>query len=562
MSNPVVRRLTEDEGIGLAEDVVGQRLRLRVRREIVAFLADLANTARVDRGAGVVGFNISLDYPDGSVGAAVKTLFLGGGGGGGGGWSSVDALLVALEGRLGTAQLNQSLLDSIEQIDAPGTGLVARVDGLTETYGSTVAAAASAATASAKQAEAVAAANSATTAANTATTQAGVTTTQANNAGASASAAATSAGAASSSAGAAGTSATASQASRLAAETAANNAGTSASAAATSASAASSSSTAAGTSATASQSARVAAETAASSAGTSSNSAATAATTAEGHASAAATHFSNTVAATGSLTASVSSLSSAVAGPGGLQAQHVLKVAATRSDGKKVFASIGLAADGTTVAGEGQILLVADQLVFVPADNINAAPQQLMTVGTVDGVTTLVVPAARIGDLTVGTAKVMANAFTDVNSLRVDYDEHTYAWGAGNRDRIFAARSVANNTGLPFPIEVSVFSARKLQTPSGMVGTTNLRTFIAILNETDSLGVSSQQDWMPELITAQAAGVTTGWVRESVSFEVVIPAGKTFTFTPYSRVAPNVGSTGSVVLTTQAFSMRLTSCKR
>jgi hypothetical protein len=268
------------------------------------------------------------------------------------------------------------------------------------------------------------------------------------------------------------------------------------------------------------------------------------------------------VAATGPLTASVSALSTAVAGPQGLQAQHVLKVAATRSDGKKVFAAIGLAADGTTDAGEGQILLVANQLVFVPADNLNATPQQLMTVGTVDGVTTLVVPAARIGDLTVGTAKIAAGATTDVDGLRVDSDVYTFPADFGVMDRQFTAKTVTNTTAVAFPIEVTIFSARKLQTPAGMVGTTDLRTFIAISNETDYSLVSSQQDWLPELITAQGAGITSGWVRESVSFEVVIPAGKTYSFKPYSRVYPNVGSSGRIVLTTRAFSMRLTSCKR
>jgi hypothetical protein len=87
-TQPVVRRLTEDEGIGIAEDAVGQRLRMRVRREVVAFLADLANTARPDRGAGVLGFNGGLNYPSNSIGAAVKALILGGTGGNGGNGAS------------------------------------------------------------------------------------------------------------------------------------------------------------------------------------------------------------------------------------------------------------------------------------------------------------------------------------------------------------------------------------------------------------------------------------------------------------------------------------------
>lgn len=114
------------------------------------------------------------------------------------------------------------------------------------------------------------------------------------------------------------------------------------------------------------------------------------------------------MASTGDLTAAVEDLSQAIAGPNGVTAQQVLKVSATRSDGKKVFGAIGLAATAPNdfTGGQSEIILQSDRLLFVPPGSPNAAPVQMMEVGVVDGVTTLSVPAARIGDLTVGTAKI------------------------------------------------------------------------------------------------------------------------------------------------------------
>lgn len=523
-----VRRLTEDDGIGLTDDPTGQRLRVRVRREVVAFLADLLDAARGDHGAGMVAFNSSVTYPVGSVGAAVKSILLGGGGGG-----AIDpgVLVAALTGLLGPDQLTSTLRARIDTIDQPG-GLTAQVAALTTNYGSTAAAAVSAANAATSatnaataQAAAVAASNAATVSAgsaltsandsatarteaqtaagsastsatqaatsatsasgsaSTATTQATTASTAAAAAGVSATAAATSASSASSSATAAGTSATAADQRRLDAQTAAaaastsatnaatsattaagsvaaastqaglaaaaasnadtaatsaatsaassavsatnsassaatattqaglaatsaNAAGSSATAASNSASSAATAATTAGTAASAATTAKLSAETAASSASVSSGAAATSATAASGSASAAAAAYSFTVAATGDLTAQVNTLQTAVAGSNGLSAQYVLKASATRSDGKKVFAAVGLAATAVGDAGESQILLDASKILFVPNSDLNATPANLMSLGLVDGVATLVVPAARIGDATLGAGKL------------------------------------------------------------------------------------------------------------------------------------------------------------
>lgn len=105
-------------------------------------------------------------------------------------------------------------------------------------------------------------------------------------------------------------------------------------------------------------------------------------------------------------------MSSALAGPAGVLAQQVFKVTATRTDGKKVYGAIGLAATAPndSTGGQSEIILQADRLLFVPPGAPDAAPATLMDVGLVDGVTTLRVPAARIGDLTVGTLKIVDGA--------------------------------------------------------------------------------------------------------------------------------------------------------
>lgn len=192
-------------------------------------------------------------------------------------------------------------------------------------------------------------------------------------------------------------------------------------AAVTQASTAQAHASAAASSASAADTAKVAAQTAQSAASSLAGAAATAATNAESSATAAASAYTDTVAATGALTAQVTSLQDAVAGPDGVTAQYVFKVAATRTDGKKVFAAIGLAATANDAAGESQMLLQADKLLFVPPGNPNATPIAALEVGLVNGVTTLRVPAARIGDATIDTINMKGQSITaDVKTTVVE----------------------------------------------------------------------------------------------------------------------------------------------
>ena len=104
------------------------------------------------------------------------------------------------------------------------------------------------------------------------------------------------------------------------------------------------------------------------------------------------------------------------------EAQYVLKATATRSDGKVVMGVIGLASVAGTSGGQSQIILAADSIVMVPSSDPNAAPAQFLTLQSVNGVTTLAVPAARIGDLQVGTTALANDASTRLLGATVYYN--------------------------------------------------------------------------------------------------------------------------------------------
>ena len=112
----VTRRLTEGDGLQFIEDPVAQRLRLTVRREVVAYLADLLDTSRPDRAAGTIGFNSLIDYPVNTVGGRLKSIITGIGAGQP--WGDVDALLADLYGRISLDQLSAPLQDEIDKISA------------------------------------------------------------------------------------------------------------------------------------------------------------------------------------------------------------------------------------------------------------------------------------------------------------------------------------------------------------------------------------------------------------------------------------------------------------
>ena len=428
----------------------------------------------------------------------------------------------------------------------------------TAAAGSATTAAGSAATAGTS---ALNAANSATTAGGAATAASGsasTASTQATNAAAAANAA-------QSSATAAGTSQAAASTSAGQASTAATNSASSASSASTSASTASSASTTAGNSATA--------------ANTSAANAATSANNAGNSATSAASYYNSTVSATGSLTAAVTQESntraSQVAGLDGRlttsESNYVLKTVATRSDGKKVFGGIGVASSATGTIGQSEIILQADRLVFVPSSDPNAPLSNLLTVGTVNGVTTLIVPAAIIGDATIGTLKVAANSMTDVQSVVVPTDDFTYPANSasGVNDRTFSILTVTNPNATDAILEISISGWRRIVVPvvgpqSGSIGPgIDVYTGLFILNNTLNQLVSKLTDNQPELIAKQANNTTSTWRLDAANFQLTLPASTTFTIQPYARMYHNLtGASGTINLQTRAYSMRVTTVKR
>lgn len=233
-------------------------------------------------------------------------------------------------------------------------------------------------------------------------------------------AAATSSATATAQASAASTSASAAQSARLAAESASGAASSSATQAANSVTTAQGAASTAQSQATTAVSAANNASGYATSANTSSINANASAGSAAGSASAALSYYNNTVSATGSLSAQVTQETSTRASQvSGLQAQLVFKTVATRSDGSRVIGAIGLAstAPNDATGGQSLILLQADKLVFVPSSDPNATILQPFVVGSVDGVSSLVVGQAAIGDNTILPRSIFTPNLSAISAL-------------------------------------------------------------------------------------------------------------------------------------------------
>jgi hypothetical protein len=83
-----------------------------------------------------------------------------------------------------------------------------------------------------------------------------------------------------------------------------------------------------------------------------------------------------------------------------LNAQYTLKVAVQRSDGKQIFAGIGLSATSNGTINQSEIVMQADRLVFSQPGNPDAPLKPIFVAGNVDGSPTMVIPANVMGDRT------------------------------------------------------------------------------------------------------------------------------------------------------------------
>lgn len=142
-----------------------------------------------------------------------------------------------------------------------------------------------------------------------------------------------------------------------------------------------------------------------------------------------------------------------------------------------------------------------------------------------------------------------------VGRTLVAFDAYVYPALFGVQDRSFAPIRYTNATAGMITIQVVSTGTRKIDTPAGLVGDTPLFAFVSVFDETDQRLVASRQDFCPDTVDRVAAG-ESATAAESTVFNVVVPAGHTFTFTSYARIVVDVGSTGSVVLTTTNLDVR------
>jgi len=165
-----------------------------------------------------------------------------------------------------------------------------------------------------------------------------------------------------------------------------------------------------------------------------------------------------------------------------------------------------------------------------------------------------------VGDGDIDTNHIVTGAATEVFTTEMNTDTYIFP-GVGVRDRTFAAVNVTNASGAALDIEVSVTGGRAFTTPSGLVGAADLFSWVSISNVTDGLSVASTQDYMPIQIEAQGPS-DQGFYLESTVCVISIPNGKQYSFTPFARALIDAGSTGNVVLKTDAYTMRITVIKR
>jgi hypothetical protein len=94
----------------------------------------------------------------------------------------------------------------------------------------------------------------------------------------------------------------------------------------------------------------------------------------------------------------------------GVEAKYTIKVQA-RSDTKQAIAGIGLLATASDTVAQSEIILMADKVQFVPSSAaVDDPPVPIMQVGLVNGVNTLVLPAARVGDGYIASRMVVQGA--------------------------------------------------------------------------------------------------------------------------------------------------------
>ncbi len=302
----------------------------------------------------------------------------------------VQLLLDSLTGQITESQLFADLSARIDLIDASGTGLVTKVADLETTYGTTVAAAQSAADAAQSASDAVAAKTAAILAQGGAETAKDSAVTAKTNAETAAGNASTSATSAASSATAAGNSASNAATSATTAANSATAAGNSATAAATSATNASTYATDAETASTASSNAKVAAEsardaaegsataasTSASTASTKATDAATSATAASTSATNAATSASN--AATSATNAATSETNAASSASSASTSATTAANSATAA-GNSATAAATSATNASTSATNAETSSTASSAAKVSAESAKTAAEAAKT---------------------------------------------------------------------------------------------------------------------------------------------------------------------------------------
>ena len=386
----------------------------------------------------------------------------------------VSTVLTALTGALTSSQLYSTLGNRIDLIDAPTTGLVAKVSDLTTTYGSTASAAVSASSAATY-------ASSASGSASTASTQAGLATTANTNAGIAAAAASVS---------------------QSAAATSASNASGSASAASTQAGLATTANTNAGIAAAAASVSQIASATSESNA---SGSAVSASSTL--------TNINSVVAGAASAAVSVES-TARIASDTTLFAQYTVKV-----ETNGYVSGFGLASTAVNGTPYSDFIIRADKFSIASPSGPGITPVNPFTVvttaTTLNGVAVPVgiyidsayiksgsITNAMIGTATIDTAKIANLNATLINAGTLDAARIS----TGSLD----AAKITSGTITADRMTVGLMSADNVLTRGLTVRDASGNIILAAGTALAAANITPDGGWLNSAISLSSAGVLSG----------------------------------------------------
>jgi hypothetical protein len=128
-------------------------------------------------------------------------------------------------------------------------------------------------------------------------------------------------------------------------------------------------------------------------------------------------------------------------------------------------------------------------------------------------------------------------------------DDHYTVTEAGVGQRTFGPIVYTNSTQSTVRLQVSLAAARTIETPAGMVGTTDVLLGMSVVDETLNQLVQTSGDGCRPAVDDMPAGETAN-LTEQHRFNIDVLPGHRITISSIASVAKNVGSIGDILINT------------